>query len=89
MAPDVITFAGNGEPTGSPVFPAAVDAACELRDQWAPTSKIAVLSNGTFADRPAVHAALEKLDDNILKLDAADRVDFCGVSAPRRDSLPS
>lgn len=36
------------------------------------TSKIAVLSNGTFADRPAVHAALEKLDDNILKLDAAD-----------------
>lgn len=71
-APDVITFAGNGEPTGSPIFPAAIDAALELRDRWAPSSKVAVLSNGTFAARPAVRAALEKVDDNILKLDAHD-----------------
>lgn len=68
--PDVITFAGNGEPTASPIFPKAVEAAIALRDELAPAAKIAVLSNGTFADRPAVRDALLKVDDNILKLDA-------------------
>lgn len=68
--PDVITFAGNGEPTASPIFPKAVEAAIELRNELAPQAKIAVLSNGTFADRPAVRNALLKVDDNILKLDA-------------------
>lgn len=70
--PDVITFAGNGEPTAAPEFPAAIEGAVRLRDELAPTSKIAVLSNGTFADRPAVHDALMLVDDNILKLDTVD-----------------
>ena len=58
--PDVITFAGNGEPTAA------------LSDQLAPITKIAVLSNGTRADRPQVHDALMMVDDNILKLDTVD-----------------
>ena len=70
--PDVITFAGNGEPTAAPEFPQAVAGAVRLRDELAPTAKIAVLSNGTRADRPAVHDALMLVDDNILKLDTAD-----------------
>lgn len=70
--PDVITFAGNGEPTASPAFPEAVAGAVELRDRFAPDAKIAVLSNGTRADIPAVHDALMQVDDNILKLDAVD-----------------
>ena len=43
--PDVITFAGNGEPTAAPEFPQAVAGAVRLRDELAPTAKIAVLSN--------------------------------------------
>ena len=70
--PDVITFAGNGEPTAAPEFPQAIAAARELRDELAPSAKIAVLSNGTFADRPAVREALLTVDDNILKLDSVD-----------------
>lgn len=70
--PDVITFAGNGEPTVAPEFPQAIAGAVALRDQLAPNSKIAVLSNGTRADRPEVHNALMMVDDNILKLDTVD-----------------
>ena len=70
--PDVITFAGNGEPTAAPVFPQAIAGAVALRDQLAPNTKIAVLSNGTRADRPQVHDALMMVDDNILKLDTVD-----------------
>ncbi|MBS6598634.1 MAG: radical SAM protein, partial [Collinsella sp.] len=70
--PDVITFAGNGEPTAAPEFPQAIAGAVALRDQLAPNSKIAVLSNGTRADRPEVHDALMMVDDNILKLDTVD-----------------
>ena len=70
--PDVITFAGNGEPTAAPEFPQAIAGAVALRDQLAPNSKIAVLSNGTRADRPEVHNALMMVDDNILKLDTVD-----------------
>ena len=70
--PDVITFAGNGEPTAAPEFPQAIAGAIALRDQLAPNTKIAVLSNGTRADQPAVHDALMMVDDNILKLDTVD-----------------
>lgn len=70
--PDVITFAGNGEPTAAPEFPQAIAGAVALRDELAPNSKIAVLSNGTRADRPQVHDPLMMVDDNILKLDTVD-----------------
>ena len=71
--PDVITFAGNGEPTAAPEFSEAVAGTVRLRDEIAPSCRIAVLSNGTRADVPAVHDALMLVDDNILKLDTADR----------------
>ncbi len=70
--PDVITFAGNGEPTAAPEFPEAIRRAVKLRDELAPAAKIAVLSNGTYAARPEVHDALMLVDDNILKLDTVD-----------------
>ncbi len=72
VLPDVITFAGNGEPTAAPEFPQAIKGAVELRDRLAPSAKIAVLSNGTFAAVPAVHDALMLVDDNILKLDTVN-----------------
>ena len=46
--PDVLTFAGNGEPTQSPYFPEVVDDVIRLRDQYCPEAKVSVLSNSTF-----------------------------------------
>lgn len=68
--PDVITFAGNGEPTLHPDFSGIIDDTILLRDKLAPKARIAVLSNSTMLHKPAVVAALKKVDDNILKLDS-------------------
>lgn len=69
--PDVITFAGNGEPTMHPQFASIIDETIALRNQLAPKARIAVLSNSTMLFKPAVVEALKKIDDNILKLDSA------------------
>jgi wyosine [tRNA(Phe)-imidazoG37] synthetase (radical SAM superfamily) len=71
QAPDVITYAGNGEPTIHPDFPAIIDDTVLLRDKYFPSAKIAVLSNATTISKPAVREALLKIDQNILKLDSA------------------
>lgn len=71
-APDVLTFAGNGEPTAHPHFPEIIEDTLALRDQYFPDAKVSVLSNSTFIHRPAVFEALNKVDNNILKLDTVD-----------------
>ena len=70
--PDVLTFAGNGEPTANPHFPEIIDDTIRLRDQYFPDAKISVLSNATLIHRPKIHAALMKVDNNIQKLDTID-----------------
>ncbi|MGQ7869813.1 radical SAM protein [Sunxiuqinia sp. sy24] len=69
--PDVITFAGNGEPTLHPQFAEIIDDTIALRDEFAPNCRIAVLSNSTMIHRESVFQALLKIEDNILKLDSA------------------
>jgi wyosine [tRNA(Phe)-imidazoG37] synthetase (radical SAM superfamily) len=69
--PDVITYAGNGEPTLHPEFPGIIDDSIALRDKYFPGAKIAVLSNATTISDPLIKAALLKVDMNILKLDSA------------------
>ncbi|MDE6347889.1 MAG: radical SAM protein [Bacteroides sp.] len=71
-APDVLTFAGNGEPTAHPRFPEIIEDTLALRDRYFPKAKVSVLSNATFIHRPAVFEALNKVDNNILKLDTVD-----------------
>lgn len=68
--PDVITFAGNGEPTMHPDFAGIVDDTIQIRNEFSPKSKIAVLSNSTMLHKTSVVEALKKVDDNILKLDS-------------------
>jgi wyosine [tRNA(Phe)-imidazoG37] synthetase (radical SAM superfamily) len=68
--PDVLTFAGNGEPTLHPDFPAIIDDTVALRDSLAPSARIAVLSNSTMLHHPQVAEALLRVDDCILKLDS-------------------
>ena len=69
--PDVITFAGNGEPTMHPEFPAIIDDTIALRDEICPSARVSVLSNATMIGRKEVREALLKVDNNILKLDSA------------------
>jgi len=69
-APDVITYAGNGEPTLHPEFPEIIDDTLTLRNKYFPEARIAVLSNSTTISNPAIKAALLKVDQNILKLDS-------------------
>ena len=57
--PDVITFAGNGEPTLHPDFETVIGDTLALRDALCPGAKV------------SVRAALTKVDNNILKLDSA------------------
>jgi wyosine [tRNA(Phe)-imidazoG37] synthetase (radical SAM superfamily) len=71
LLPDVITFAGNGEPTLHREFEAIIDDTIQLRNQYAPAARIAVLSNASVLHRKSVFNALLKVDDNIQKLDSA------------------
>lgn len=70
-APDVITFAGNGEPTMHPDFEGIIDDTIALRDRLCPSAKVSVLSNATQIGREDVRRALLRVDNNILKLDSA------------------
>ena len=69
--PDVITFAGNGEPTLHAEFEGIIDDTIALRDTYYPTAKVSVLSNSTRIHKPNVFRALNKVYNNILKFDSA------------------
>jgi len=69
--PDVITFAGNGEPTLHPEFEEIIDDTIRLRNQFFPEAKVSVLSNSTRVHKPKIFRALQKVDNNIMKFDSA------------------
>lgn len=80
-----ITFAGNGEPTLHPEFGAIIEDAISLRDAFFPDVDIAVLSNASLAGQPHIAAALQKVDLNILKLDAGTERTFRTINMPGID----
>lgn len=69
--PDVITFAGNGEPTLHPEFDEIIDDTISLRNHFFPDAKVSVLSNSTRIHKPKIFRALQKVDNNIMKFDSA------------------
>ena len=75
ISPDVITFSGNGEPTMHPDFAGVIDDTIDIRNRLCPSAKVAVLSNSTMLHKRDVVEALLKVDDNLMKFDAA-RNDF-------------
>ncbi len=81
--PDVLTFAGNGEPTLHPHFPEIVEDVRRLRDQYFPEAKISVLSNSTQIHRPEVREALVNTDNPIMKLDTVSREYILHVDRPQ------
>ena len=84
--PDVLTFAGNGEPTSNPHFAGIIDDTIRLRNRWCPEAKISVLSNSTFIGRQDIREALMKVDNNILKLDTVDNEYIRRVDRPTQPS---
>ena len=68
---DVLTFAGNGEPTMHPEFSKIIDDTILLRNKYFPEVKIAVLSNSSLIQKESVFKALNKIEMNILKIDSA------------------
>ena len=81
-SPDVLTFAGNGEPTSHPEFAAIMRDVIRLRNEYFPEAKVSVLSNSTFIHRPEVRDALMSVDNNILKLDTIDPIYINKVDRP-------
>lgn len=67
---DSITFSGNGEPTLHPHFDKIIDGLIPLRDKYYPQAVISCLSNATQLLRTEVCAALKRIENPILKLDA-------------------
>ena len=83
IVPDVLTFAGNGEPTLHPYFPEIVDKVREVRDSLCPSAKMSILSNATQIRRPEIREALLHFDNNILKLDTVNPLYINNVDRPQ------
>ena len=84
---DSITFSGDGESTINPDFPQIIDDTLALRDQYYPSAKVSVLSNATQVHRPEIFAALCKVDNPIMKIDAPtnDLIEKINKPAPGYD----
>lgn len=87
IAPDVITFAGNGEPTMHPEFAGIIEDTIATRDSFFPKTKIAVLSNSTMLHKEEVFQALNKIEDNIMKLDSVLDSRIRQLNAPNSSSF--
>lgn len=81
---DVITFAGNGEPTTHPEFARIVDDVITLRDTYFPTAKLSLLSNATMLHKPEIVETLHKIDNNILKIDSAIEATAKAMNQPQQ-----
>lgn len=82
--PQVITFAGNGEPTLHPHFAKIVSEVIRVRDQLAPEVPLAILSNSTGVTDLQVRSALLALDLRVMKLDTADQRTFLEMHRPHQ-----
>lgn len=83
---DVITFAGNGEPTGHPHFKEIIEDTIALRNKYYPEAKVSVLSNATYLYKEDVREALMLVDNNIQKLDTVDMDYIRKVDRPQQPS---
>ncbi len=82
--PDVITFAGNGEPTLHPEFEAIIEQTIATRNELAPNAKVSLLSNATTLDNPSVRRAIKLIDNPILKIDSAIEATAQTINRPAK-----
>jgi wyosine [tRNA(Phe)-imidazoG37] synthetase (radical SAM superfamily) len=78
-----VAFAGDGEPTTPPEFPAAARAAREVRDRLAPGVPLRLLTNATLFHKEKVRAGLAEFDELWCKLDAGTEAYFHLVDGTR------
>ena len=78
-----VAFAGDGEPTTPPEFPAAARAARRLRDREASGVPLRLLTNATLFHKDRVRAALDDFDELWCKLDAGTETYFHRVDGTR------
>lgn len=81
--PDVLTFAGNGEPTLHPRFPEIARRVKAVRDRECPKARMSILSNATQVHRTEIREALMLFDNNIQKLDTTDASYIQTVDRPQ------
>ncbi|NSW44991.1 MAG: radical SAM protein [Bacteroidales bacterium] len=79
---DVLTYAGNGEPTLHPEFLDIVNHTIELKNRYFPNKKIVLLSNGSTISEPSIKEAVFKIDMPVLKLDSAIEQTMKAINLP-------
>lgn len=79
---DAICVSGNGEPTLHPDFAGAIDAVLATRDLAWPGKPVVVLTNAANADSRSVRAALDRVDERMVKLDAGSERVFKALNGP-------
>jgi wyosine [tRNA(Phe)-imidazoG37] synthetase (radical SAM superfamily) len=77
-----ITFSGNGEPTLHPQFDRIIARLIVLRNQYYPDTVITCLSNSTQLSNNKISTSLQKIENPILKLDAATEQLFQLINKP-------
>ncbi len=77
-----ITFSGNGEPAMHPDFHEMVEMGLNMRNQYVPGAKLAILSNSTCLENIKLQRALKKLDVRIMKLDCGTEETFRKINRP-------
>ena len=80
--PEYITFSGNGEPSLHPRFHDIVEGVCKLRDKLVPSTRTAILSNGSTLQRDEILESLRLLDERFIKLDTGDTQTFRSYNMP-------
>lgn len=87
-----IAFSGDGEPTASPLFPAAVDLIKDIKTRYRlDDTRVVVITNATMLVRPDVNEALHRLErgnangEVWVKLDAGTQSDYQRIN---RSSIP-
>lgn len=83
--PDSITFAGNGEPTIHPNFAGIIEDTLRIRDEKSPGTEVTVLTNASLLHKKPVFDALNKVDNNVLKLDSAIEETFRLINRPAKN----
>jgi wyosine [tRNA(Phe)-imidazoG37] synthetase (radical SAM superfamily) len=79
---EYLTFSGNGEPTLHPQFPQLVEEIVQIRNQYRPEARIALLSNSTGVVRADVRESISRIDLPVFKLDAGSEETLRKVNRP-------
>ncbi len=77
-----IIFSGNGEPTLHPEFPLVVDEVLKVRELNAVGTQVSILTSGSTFGSRRVMAALNLLNERMVKLDAGSEKMFKRMNSP-------